>query len=132
MPHITGSGTTVVSIGQSGGVTAGTYINQAVLPELRIMETRGHSNPDGSYTSTIDVQVVAQVTPGNLAVEVQAQGLLDANIMAAPKNGISMTNLRNVMRTSSSYSADVPSPYGQYTISVKTKAEVPINLGSHF
>ena len=89
-------------------------------------------NPDGSYSTLIDVEVVAPFTPGNLGIQVQADGLLDAGIMAAPKNGVSMTNLRNVFRNANSYSAEVPSPYGRYTISVHTRAESPINLASHF
>jgi hypothetical protein len=43
----------VVSIGQIGGITARTVINQAVKPELRIVSRQGVDNPDGSHTEVI-------------------------------------------------------------------------------
>ena len=61
---IIGSGTTVVSIGQTGGVTTGTYINQAVHPEFRVIDERDSVNPDGSFSTLIVARIVAPITPG--------------------------------------------------------------------
>ncbi len=39
---------------------------------------------------------------------------------------------RNVRWSENSYSADIPEPYGQYTILIQTALKTPISLNSHF
>ncbi len=131
-PTITGSGTTVVSVGQTGGVTAGTYVNQAIMPEFHILSKSDSQNQDGSTTTAINTEVVAPVTPGNLHINIGASGLEDVQIMPPPQNGVSSMEMRNVARSGTSFSADIPSPNGQYEITIRTDRKTPINLDSHF
>ncbi len=131
-PNVTGSGTTVVSIGQSGGVTTGTYVNQAVMPELRVIGRSGQRNSDGTYTTTVDVLVVASVTPANVNIQMQAADLLDVRIIPPARNGFATIRLADVVKTRSSYSANILNPYGQYAFLIRTANETPINLSSHF
>ncbi len=52
--------------------------------------------------------------------------------MAAPVNGVSMTNLRNVRKEPGFYSAEIPSPRGDYVISVTTVGTPDVKLSASF
>jgi hypothetical protein len=131
-PVVNGTGTTVTSIGQSGGITAGTYVNQAVLPQLQILSRDSVQNPDESETTIIKTKVVAPVTPGNLHIDVAASGIRHVEISTPPVDGVAMINMNHMSQGPNSFSADIPSPYGEYTITIQTAAKVPISLNSHF
>jgi hypothetical protein len=122
----------VVSIGQTGGVTAGTYINQVPQPELKLIEQKDVVNPDGTHTTTFTVDVVSQLTPAYLAIEIEAQGILSAGIMPPPTGGVAMMQLRNVRRSPEAYHAEMTSPRGRYFVTVSTIAQTPIKLNYQF
>ena len=130
---ITG-GDNVVSVGQIGGITARTVtvINPPVTPEMRILGRQDVDNPDGSHTSVIKTQVAAPFTPGLLIIQIQADGLKDVRILPPPVGGVSSINLRNVRRFANSYSAEIPSPRGEYDISVTTDRPSDIRLAASF
>lgn len=74
-PDVSGDAN-VISFNQSGGVTAGTYINQA--PETKL-EDRGGSqkkNNDGTYTTTAEFEVVSPYPVSNLKIVAKAPGIL--------------------------------------------------------
>jgi hypothetical protein len=129
--NITG-GDNVVSIGQIGGITARTVINQAVKPELRIVSRQGVDNPDGSHTEVIKTEVAAPFAPGLLIIQIQANGLKAVSIMPPPTNGVSTMNKRNVRLGSNFYTAEIPSPRGQYDIAVTTERAGDIKLDAAF
>jgi hypothetical protein len=126
-------GDNVVSIGQIGGITARVVtINPPLQPELRILGKSEMVNPDGSHTVTIRTEVASPITPGLLAVRINADGLHRVSIAPPPINGVSMMQLRNVRHEQNSYSAEIPAPRGQYEITVQTMSAVPITLNATF
>jgi rRNA processing protein Gar1 len=110
----------VVSFGQSGGITAGTYIDQAKA-ELKLLGQKDQDNPDGSHTAVFAVGIEAPFTPGKLSIEVHADGLVGVSILPPAVGGIVTMQKYNVRQTSNSYSTDIPAPSKQYEISVQTK-----------
>jgi hypothetical protein len=129
--NITGSGN-VVSIGQTGGVTAQTYINQVPQPELRLVEQKDEINPDGTHSTTFTVEVASQVTPAFLAIDIAAQGIIGASIMPPPAGGVAGIMLRNVRRSPTEYHAELTSPHGRYFVSIQTEGQTPIRLAYQF
>lgn len=132
VPSVTGSGTTVISHNQTGGVTAGTYINQAVLPEFRVVSSTNVTHQDGTHITTINAQIVSPFTPGNLHLDIHAIGLLNVNIIPPQNNGFSTLMMRNTSRNGDNYSTDIPTPQSHYTIQVHTHKKSLINLNSYF
>jgi hypothetical protein len=129
---ITG-GDNVVSVGQIGGITARVVtINPPVQPEFRILDKKDVTNPDGSHTVTITGDVASPITPGLLSIQIQANGMRNADIVAAPVGGVSTTQKRNVRRGPDFYSAEIPSPHGQYIITVVTTGASDVNLSASF
>jgi hypothetical protein len=114
------------------GVIAGTYINQAPQPELKLVEQNDVINADGTHTTTFTVEVVSQLTPSFLAIDLAATGILDANIVPPPVGGVSTMILRNVRRSSTSYHAELTSPRGRYFVTVHTQSQTPVNLNYQF
>jgi hypothetical protein len=130
---IISGGDNVVSIGQIGGITAKIVtINEPLKPELRIIEKSEINNPDGTHTVTIKTEVASPITPGLLAVQIDAVGIRNVRIVPPPTDGFSAIQLRNVRRNQNSYSAEIPSPRGQYDIMIHTNSAVPISLNATF
>jgi hypothetical protein len=126
-------GDNVVSIGQIGGITAKTVtINPPLKPELRIIEKSEINNSDGTHTVTIKTEVASPITPGLLAVKIDAVGICNVRIVPPSTDGFSAIQLRNVRRDQNSYSAEIPSPRGQYDIMIQTNSAVPISLNATF
>jgi hypothetical protein len=128
---ITGSNN-VVSVGQTGGVTAGTYINQVPQPKLELIDQRDNINPDGTHTTTFTVEVVSELTPSFLAIDISAQGILGTQIMPPSQGGVAMMSLRNVRRSQTNYHAELTSPRGRYFVSVHTQGQTPVQLTYQF
>jgi hypothetical protein len=129
--NITGNNN-VVSLGQTGGITAGTYINQALQPALKLVDQHDTINADGTHTTTFEIEVVSQLTPAFLAIDVAAQGIIGAQIMSPPVGGTSAMTLRNVRRSSTNYHAELTSPRGRYAITVQTASQTPVKLEYQF
>ena len=130
---ITG-GNNVVSVGQIGGITARevTINNPPVRPQFRILGKTDVTNPDGTHTVTITGTVASPITPGLLFLQIHAAGMRNASVMAAPVDGVSMTGLRNVRRLPGLYSAEIPSPHGNYIITVVTVGTPDVKLSASF
>jgi hypothetical protein len=129
---ITG-GDNVVSIGQIGGITARTVtINPPMRPELRIIGKTETDNVDGTHTVVIRTEVVSPITPGLLAIQIAAEEIQNVSIVAPPRDGVSVMQMRNVRSGPNSFSAEIPSPRGEYDISVKTRVPSPIRIDATF
>lgn len=122
----------VVSVGQIGGITAKTVINQVVTPSLKILSKQEIDNTDGSHTVIYNTVVDAPFTPGLLFLQVQASGLMSVVIMPPAVGGVSTMFLRNKRFSTDFYSAEIPSPNGQYQISIKTAHRADIQLSAKF
>jgi hypothetical protein len=124
----------VVSVGQIGGITARvvTVITPPLAPELRILGRQDVENPDGSHTVAIKTQVVSPVAPGLLAIQVQAEGLKSVAIMPPAVGGVSTMMKRNVRQGPNFYSAEIPSPRGEYDIGITTERPSGIRLDASF
>lgn len=62
------------SSGQTGGVTAGTYVNQAPAPEIKLIERKNTQNADGTHTAMVRIAVVSTYMPGQLIMSAEARG----------------------------------------------------------
>lgn len=122
----------VVSVGQKGGVTAGVYVNQVHQPTLKLLDQHDAINADGSHTTTFEVEVVSQVTPAFLAVDIAAEDIIEIIIRPPSVGGISIMSLKNVQRSSIHYHAELSSPRGRYTITVQTGSQTPVKLDYQF
>lgn len=122
----------VTSINQSGGITAGTVINHVIPPSLKIIGHEEIENPDGSRTVIYKTIVDAPFTPGLLKIKIQTAGLKDVSVMPPSVNGVSSINLRNTFKSSDSYSTEIPSPNGQYLISITTTQKSEIQFTHNF
>jgi len=133
-PVMINGGDNVVSIGQIGGITAKVVnINPPPpAPELQVLSRIDAVNPDGSYTTNISTQVASPITPGLLVINIAADGLLGVSITPPPVDGVSAMSLRNVRRSDNAYSAEIPSPRGQYDITVRTRSKADITLNAMF
>ena len=129
---ITG-GDNVFSVGQIGGITARVVnINPPINPELRMLSKTEIDNADGSHTTTIQTQVSSPITPGLLMIKIEAQEILNVSIAPPPTNGFSSIVMRNVISGQNGFSAEIPSPRGNYDIVVTTRSAVPIRLSANF
>lgn len=129
--NITGN-ENVVSIGQQGGITAKTVINQAVAPSLHVLGQQESNGADGSHTVVLTTEVRAPFTPGLLAIQVVASGLRSVGIVPPAIGGVSTIMLRNKRTSPNSYYAEIPSPRGQYIISITTEHRTDIQIGAQF
>ena len=119
----------VISFNQSGGVTAGTYINQAPEPELRLISNEGKANPDGTYTSSVLTEVVAPYTPGKLIVEAFAPGIVDLDVRPQG-TGVMMGG--HAGKRAGLCFATVINPSGRYWLNIKTKDEPQLSVEWRF
>jgi hypothetical protein len=124
----------VVSVGQIGGITARTVtvIEQALRPEFRILAREDKDLPDGSHQVSLRGDVVSPITPGLLALQIQAADLKNVQIMPPPVGGVSSMTMRNVRRGSNFYSTEIPSPRGEYNIVITTGMPTEIGLAASF
>lgn len=122
----------VVSNNQSGGVTAHTFINQAVMPVFKILGQTEKSQPDGSIAVTFTAEVEAQVTPAALHLTVEAAGLINVRIVMPTVNGVSMTRLNNKQTGPGYFSASIPEPNGQFQIVAQTAHPAQIKIQGRF
>jgi len=125
------SNNNIVSVGP-GGVHIGTYVNQAPQPQLKLIDQKDIVEPDGSHTTTFTVEVVSQLTPSFLAIDIAAQGIKNVRIMPPPIGGVSAMMLRNVRWSSTDYHAELTSPRGRYEVTVQTTVQTPVKLSYQF
>jgi hypothetical protein len=119
------------SVNQHGGTVNQTYINQAVMPELRQISQTSKINPDGSQTAKLVVQIVAPTTPSSLYLELSASGLRDVQILQS-NAAISTINMQDVTRSSESFSGSLQAPRGSYDILVTTAKPTKISFNYKF
>ena len=107
-------------------------VNQMLAPVLRITEQSGHDNSDGTYTVDYQTRVEAAFSPGLLTIQIQAPGLIRVDIMPPAVNGAITMSLRNKRIMGDQFHAEIPSPFGQYKISVRTEKRADIRLDAMF
>jgi hypothetical protein len=112
------------SSGQTGGVTAGTYINQAPPPDLKMLESKDTVNPDGTHTRVISLGVVSAYMPGQLILSAEAAGIISGDIH--PMDAGTLNFSQNL--TSERYMVTVNGPTGRYALVVQTKQHEIINV----
>jgi hypothetical protein len=120
---ITGSDN-IISVGQSGGVTARTYVNNAPNPELKIESDNDTSNPDGTHTRVVRLRVVSPYAPGQLLLRAEAIGITSGDIHPVDTGQIHFGQ----ELTSDAFSVEVSSPVGRYDLVVNTPQRRPLNI----
>ena len=108
-----------------------TFTNRA-LPKLRVVHQRGKTNSDGSHTSNITVEVVAEVNPSSIAFDIYAVGMLNAEIIPDTSGASAPIFSPNRRLKAGSFHAEVPGQRGRYVVSVVTARQTPINLNYQF
>jgi hypothetical protein len=127
-----------ISVNQSGGVTAGTYINEAPKPELKTLSEHWTTNGNGTYTFERVVEMNAPYA-GTMPVLITGKGLADASIGGVAKRTLPDGNVITISGTGmqTSYmvgkdflSTTVQAPAGEYHIkaTVTEKDSLKIKL----
>jgi hypothetical protein len=119
----------VISVNQSGGVTAGTYVNQAPKPQLKQISSQRARNTDGTYTASSLVEVVSPYPPANLYIQANAEDILDLECISQ-RPGVRMTG-HSGKRPGYCFT-NLVSPSGKYMIKVRTQGQTPVDLLCEF
>lgn len=106
-----------------------TVINQAPEPELKMISQSRAPNSDGSFTSSVMVEVVAPYTPGNLTIEAYASGIqsLEVRPQSAGLYAEGHSGLRQDMAFT-----NISGPHGKYLIVVTTKQLADVRVDWSF
>jgi hypothetical protein len=118
----------VTSTNQSGGITAHT-VNQAPPPELRQLSHKLDTSPDGTFITSVLVEIVAPYPPASLSLEAHAPSVLDMQVMPQ-RTGIAMfgpTGKRDGLCFTS-----IHNPAGRYLITVRTSTREGVKIGYNF
>jgi len=127
-----------ISVNQSGGVTAGTYVNTAPKPELKTLSEHWTDNGNGTYTFEKIVEMNAPY-PGTMPVSIAGEGLENASIGGITKRTLPDGNVITTtgggmqiaqMEGTGFFITTVPTPAGQYLIkaTVAQKDSLKIKL----
>jgi hypothetical protein len=123
MGNVTINGS-AVSHNQSGGITAGNYINQAPQPELKIVSDANKNNANGTHTKAVRLQVVSPYAPGLMVIVAKAAGLLSGDI-----HPVTLGHIMAASRIEGDkYIVDVTSPVGIYELAIQTKRHTPVEI----
>jgi hypothetical protein len=103
------------SVGQQGGVTAGTYLNMAPEPKWHVETVQPtRSNSDGTFTHREEIKIDAMSPPGNMLISVSGESIIDFNVI---HEGASM-----IKTWKDGYTRFwlIQQPFGAYWIEVRT------------
>jgi hypothetical protein len=117
----------VTSHNQSGGITAHT-VNQATEPELRFGPLANRRNPDGTYTITCTMDVIAPYPPAELSLQVEAAGITSLDVRSEHA-GLHMSG-HSGLRDGWGFTSLI-SPSGRYTVTV-VAAEPKFSVAHRF
>ncbi len=97
---------------------------QVEPPKLNTVSETEQANPDGTYSISLIVEVIARVRPGKLTIKAAAAGLKEVSIspsaMSEVETGKNSDGL-DVIATS------ITGPRGTYTITFTTRDKTPIH-----
>jgi hypothetical protein len=119
-----------VSFGQTGGVTAGTYVNQAPPPELKFVSKDQRLEPGGNVLNEILVEVAAPYPPASLRFEVRAQNLV-GGLDVVPQHTVVGLFGHSGTREGMAF-ATLQNPYGRILLRARTRQLEPIEFTYHF
>lgn len=111
-------GDTVISIGQSGGVTAHTFINEAPEPEVNCFTVYGNEPDGGIFKTRFRLEVTSQYPVGNLYVEVRAPSLYMMSVIPM-RTGVCM--LGHSSNTEGRCFTNIPNAFGNYQVDLLTR-----------
>jgi len=116
------------SVGQQGGVTAGTYVNQAPAPELKLLEQKQRKDGD-AFVYELLVEVISPYPAASLRMEARAQNLIDGLEMIPQHGGLGLFG-HSGKREGMVFST-LQSPRGSIWVRVRTKEQEPIEVTYH-
>ena len=128
IPPVTVTGNdNAVSIGQTGGITAHTYINLAPVPGIRVIEERSAKAiaADGTYTHSVFIQVVAGYAAENLIVSAKGPsvvGLQMAPTLGGPMSGGYQGYFGDISNHHHFYL--LHHPVGKFTVDIKMSGPI--------
>ena len=120
----------------TGGTNSGTInnncptINQAPKPDLKTLNQKTVTNPDGSSTFSALVEVVAPYPPADMSITARAEGIISLD---GESQGVGSSIMMVQRRVEKSYAFEnVQNPHGQYMIVVHLAKANPVTLEHHF
>jgi hypothetical protein len=122
-PNITAGGN--ITIGNIGDTT----VNQAPKPELKFGGSRTQKNPDGTYTATLEAEIVSPYPPATLLVEAWNAGIVSFDAIPQ-RSGLAMGGPSGV-RSDHAF-ATMVQPFGKVHFVVVTKDVPHIELRYDF
>ena len=105
-------------------MTAGTYINEAPAPELKLVSNKNTQNPDGTHTRVIRVEVASPYKPGELILSAETPNIVSGDIHPVDAGTIQFGQTL----TAEHYTVTISGPTGRYDLVLKTPKHEIINL----
>ena len=113
---------TATSTNQSGGVTAGIYINQAPPPPtFQPIRQSSSVNADGTQTTAFLFEIVTQHPAREFTLSLNAEGLMQARVLPN-RTGIFQSNY--TQRDGDVFRTSIPNAFGEYTLTIQTRRPV--------
>ena len=119
----------VQSIGQSGGITAHTVIDQAPGPRLRQVRHSEVVMLDGMFESSTVYEIVAPYPPAALRLAAYAEGILSLDVRPQ-RDGLHLYG--HTGRRDDHHFTTVQHPSGHYLVRVVLREKKPITIRYHF
>jgi hypothetical protein len=121
------------AISAGGNITIGhigdTIVNQAPKPELKLGASKSQKNPDGTYTVSIEAEIVSPYPPSSLLLEAWGVGIV--SFEAVPqRTGMQMTGHTGI-RPDHAFTT-LMQPFGKYLFIAQTKEPINIELRYDF
>jgi hypothetical protein len=124
------------SIDQKDGTVYQTYIEGSPKPEIQTAKKIREQNPDGTFTTLLVIQVVAETSPSSLYLRIKSPGLIQADVSPAEASGGFITSIQYdtgfISTEKDTYETTIPAPRGTYNIFVLTPRATDIQLGWRF
>lgn len=126
--NISGSGH-VLSIGQTGGVTARTVINQAPAPKLIRLSAVEKNTADGKWEVVLVFAVESPYPVGNLFLGVYCTGIIDMECIPQ-RTGVSMEGHSG--RREGYCFTNLHQAFGTYRLVVRAESRQPVRIEYEF
>ena len=119
----------VVSVNQTGGITAHTVINRAAEPQIKDLGGTQTVNTDGTFTTSVLVEVVSPYPPASLWIAARAPEILSFDVVPQRIGGARFGH--SGKRADHSFTT-IESPSGQYKLIVRTARKVKVEFDAEF
>lgn len=119
----------VVSYGQSGGITARNVINQAPKPEAKCLWQRSGNNNDGTFYVEFAIEIVSAYVPRELQIQFYGLGISDVSVSV---QGTGIISLGKHIGKGGIDLVNIIQPSGTYIVNIQQLIKSPIEIKTVF